>query len=377
MATNFILAILMILLLDCTAVFARSQSDEDAAFLVEVYKTAAFLQSYVDVCRERVPATDGENRQAYAAWQKQNQWETLSPLLPKYEHLRKVFEQERQSARTSVLSLVEKSSIMCKQLPSLMEQPEFNPSLRKGADLNRLAAQLRGQPSDKYSPPSTGVGQKHLVTPPPNRSLPQAQSAPRGSNHVEAVITHTATRMGYGGFTTYIYPAYILFKDGTICNDLNVSPYDLDVRKSQESEPKKWGHWKYIGNSIQIQWNSASKPELWDRQWFRMDPGKKSDRLSGYFKSFMAAGSGAIASMAVNGFTFTPDGHFSASGSAAVINGIYSRSSSTQALTGTYSIDGYSIELRFDDGRVERKGFYYHTPTWVGIGNGSYMTDQK
>ncbi|MBO0726871.1 MAG: hypothetical protein J2P52_14800, partial [Blastocatellia bacterium] len=241
--------------------------------------------------------------------------------------------------------------------------------------LNRLIAKLRGQQSYRDSPPSPGVVQNRPVTPPQNRSVPQAKSAPRGSNQVEAIITHTTTTSGYGGFTVYLHPGYVLFKDGTICSDLNVSPYDLDIRKSQESDPKKWGHWKYIGKNIQVQFNGWSKPELWEGGTNLMNPGKKTDRLSGYFKSFMAAGSGAIASTAVNGFNFTPDGRFSASGRSSVLNGAYSRSSGTQELTGAYSIEGYSIELRFDDGQVERKGFFYHTPTWVGIGNGSYIKE--
>ncbi|MBO0723092.1 MAG: hypothetical protein J2P41_19870, partial [Blastocatellia bacterium] len=296
-------------------------------------------------------------------------------LLKRDERLREVYEQTRQSVRALFLSLMEKSSPICQQLPTMMKQPALDPSLREGAKLNQLATQLRGQQSDKYSPPSPGAGPKQSVTPPPNYSLPRAKSVPQESKQVEAVVTRTSTRSGYGGMTIYVQIPFILFKDGSICKDLDVSPNDL--RRSQESEPKKWGRYKYIGKNIQVQWNDGSKPELWEGNISHMNPGKKTDRLSGYFKSFTAAGNGAIASMAVNGFTFTPDGHFSTSGSTAVLNGVYSRSSSTQELTGAYSIDGYTIELRLADGRVERKWFYYHTPTWVGIGNGSYMTDQK
>ena len=120
MATKFTLAILMILLLDCTATSARSQSDEDAKFLLEVFKTTAFVQTYIDVCHERVPATDGKNQQAYAAWQKRNQWEALSIMLKGSEPLRKIFEQNRQSAR-DILSKMNNSGLSCQTLPSRSE----------------------------------------------------------------------------------------------------------------------------------------------------------------------------------------------------------------------------------------------------------------
>ncbi|MBO0721601.1 MAG: hypothetical protein J2P41_12310, partial [Blastocatellia bacterium] len=126
MSIKLIRMTVMALLLAGTATYARSQSEEDARFLMEVYKNAAFLQSSVDVCREHVPAADADNQQAYAAWQKRNQWEVLSPLLKRDERLREVYEQTRQSVRALFLSLMEKSSPICQQLPTMMKQPALD-----------------------------------------------------------------------------------------------------------------------------------------------------------------------------------------------------------------------------------------------------------
>ncbi|HKX29695.1 MAG TPA: hypothetical protein VJ302_18540 [Blastocatellia bacterium] len=361
---------LWLVLLASLAPSGWAQSEKDQKLLVDTIQKATAIQAYVDLCRERAPATDDDNQQAYAAWKERNQWAAIRSWLATNKQFQTMFEQSRQS---TLRQLSAKAGIAstCRALPQMMVSPQFDPSIHNGAELDRIADELRGR---QAAPPATDAGTKPPVRPPGASIKP---GAPRGSNQVERIVTHLQSRLGYKMLVTSQVP-HVLFKDGTIYNNLNVSPYDLELKRSRESEPKNWGRWKYVGKEIHIQWNGKSEIERWEEaQWLPTTPAKKTDRLEGDYSSMTAAGSGPVAGTAFDGFTFTADGRFKTGSSAAILAGIHSRSSRSEILSGTYALDGYSIELHFDDGRVERKGFYFSTETFIGIGNRMYLKSEK
>jgi hypothetical protein len=359
MLTKFIL---LLLLLASAAPSTRSQSEEEQKLIIDVIQQATVIQAYVDLCRERAPATDADNQQAYADWKERNQWEAIRSWLATNPRFQEMSEQARQSALRMVNSKTTDVASTCRNLPRVIVASQFDPSVRHGAKLKRIADQLRSNLGAQSSPPP--VAPTASATP----------VVPKRSNQLEGIVTHQISVPGYKGMIVYYWVPHVLFKDGSVYKDLNVSPYDLDVKSSRESEPEKWGRWRYVGKQIQIQWNGSGKTEEWgESQWQAATPAKKIDRLAGWYSSQITGGNGSVAGNAISGFTFTADGHFSTGGSSSVLAGIYSRSSQSKSLGGTYTLDGYSIELRFDDGRVERKGFYFNTETWIGIGNNNYM----
>jgi hypothetical protein len=361
MITKFIF---LLLLLASAALSALSQSEEDQKLIIDVIQQTTVIQAYVDLCRERAPTTDADNQQAYAEWKERNQWEAIRSWLATNARFQEMFEQARQSALRMATSKTTDVASTCRNLPRVIVAPQFDPSVRHGAELKRIADQLRSNLAAQASP----------MKPPVSSSTPATKVLPKRPNQVESIVTHQISLPGYRGMIVYHWVPHVLFKDGSIYKDLNESPYDLDVKRSRESEPEKWGRWRYIGKQIHIQWNGSGKTEEWsESQWQATTPAKKTDRLDGSYSSQITGGNGSVAGRSISGFTFTVDGRFSTAGSTSVLAGIYSRSSQNKSLGGTYALDGYSIELRFDDGRVERKGFYFNTETWIGIGNNNYL----
>jgi hypothetical protein len=195
---------------------------------------------------------------------------------------------------------------------------------------------------------------------------------------IEGIYTNSEYGVGYGGMSALYYVPYVLFKDGTIYSNLAVSPYDLNVKRSRQSEPKLWGRWQKSGKNIIVRWNSGST-ETWV-DYLCQTPARKTDRLQGVYNSMMGGGNiaygGSVGVSAISSIRFSADGRFSVASSASASAPGVATSSRSKTIGGAYILDGYSIELRYDDGRVERKGFYFcdNGHKLIGIGNRTYLT---
>ncbi len=174
---------------------------------------------------------------------------------------------------------------------------------------------------------------------------------------------------------------YVLFKDGTCTTALQ----DLDPATSRAAHPKKWGHWRKRGKKYEISLAGvafAVPPSQSIRE-----PARRGERLSG---KWSASTGGQVGPDAVywhnSSVVFSKEGRFevSSSGGSGGTSGdttshsVYSdegsassttnpnfagggsrRSRNTSAdRTGTYVLDGYILELRFDSGRVEQHLFH-------------------
>src|SRR5262245_14165377 len=97
---------------------------------------------------------------------------------------------------------------------------------------------------------------------------------PQGSPKIEGLYTNTRYVVGYGGMTKIYYVPYLLFKDGTIYQNMKVSPNDLDVKRSRQSEPEMWGRWQKSGELIKVQWNDGHN-ETWN-SWYVTIPARRN-----------------------------------------------------------------------------------------------------
>jgi hypothetical protein len=174
---------------------------------------------------------------------------------------------------------------------------------------------------------------------------------------------------------------YVLFKDGTCTTALE----DLDPATSRATNPKEWCRWRKRGKEYEIAFAGEAffAPE---NQSIR-EPARRGERLSG---KWSASTGGQVGIDAVywhnSSAVFTKEGRFEFSssgghggtsgdttsatvyddeGSATSVTdpnigggGSRRRGSSSADRTGTYSLDGYVLELRYDSGRVEQHLFY-------------------
>jgi hypothetical protein len=208
-------------------------------------------------------------------------------------------------------------------------------------------------------------------------------------SEIKGVVLHTEYGVGVGGMMIINYNPYLLLNDGTVYSHPYVCAYDLDVAKSREVEPKKWGTWKLEdAKTLVVTMNSDHKPERWEGtgHWFWASPAKKGEKLDGTWSTIGGGGNTAIGGGSIvvssNMLTFNNQGQFT---TLSTGGGTYSGSTGTvtaysnKDAAGTYTFDGYSLELKYNNGTVLRKNFCSYDETrevWV-FGTRPYTPDDK
>ncbi len=225
------------------------------------------------------------------------------------------------------------------------------------------------------------------VTAVPGKGIQSAQ--------IQCLLLHTETTQFYNGSGMSIsstYDPYILLKDGTIYNGLPVAPDDIDVSRSRRQEPEKWGRWKKTeGGSYAAAWPDfpakfvAIKAEP-------VFPVPADLRFIGRYGSGETSGSALGSSFRLWGVTFTAEGRFqkderggygsnaitsSMPGGVAVNTGYddegsfvgasgesFALSNSTKKRpknnrSGSYSVNGYTMTLKLEDGGTIRLPFFF------------------
>jgi hypothetical protein len=214
--------------------------------------------------------------------------------------------------------------------------------------------------------------------------------------HNYKVEIYSAGLSGMG--TNVTDDAYLLLKDGTIHDGLPVAPDQLDVPLSRRREPEKWGRWKAQGNGYLVSWASGGGYKPLPGK--RVLPGKAGQRLQGRWGAGSSSADIAGSSYRLWGVTFTRDGRFTKdnrggsanstfmqTGGQPAINSSYDDNGSSTSVSGghytiqtgkkknpngnregTYSIDGYTLTLRYDNGQVARMPFFFsdneHKSLW-------------
>lgn len=181
---------------------------------------------------------------------------------------------------------------------------------------------------------------------------------------------------------------YLLLKDGSVYADLPVPPDELDVLKSKQREPDKWGKWRKVGGSYKVSWNGAPYQNLpgtpvvaapaHTKLQGRWGTGTASTGFvssyslwgvtfgqNGRFKKDSRGGSSSIGFADANGITPMTSSGYDDSGSYAGASGSgYAISTSRKknpngAREGEYSINGWVLTLRYDNGKVKRLPFFF------------------
>ncbi|MCC7051618.1 MAG: hypothetical protein IT355_00035 [Gemmatimonadaceae bacterium] len=159
---------------------------------------------------------------------------------------------------------------------------------------------------------------------------------------IEAVFYHWDQR--YDAFQGLVMDeaVYLLLKDGTVFSRLPESLETFDVIASRAAAPRQWGRWRQERGAYEFSWLIGGTG--WRRERGNAVPPSAPGRsLSGRFRSvstYQLPG-GSVGMTLWTDMTFTADGRFTAN----------------DERRGTYRIDGYAIELRQADGRVERRPF--------------------
>ncbi len=215
----------------------------------------------------------------------------------------------------------------------------------------------------------------------PGKGIPDSQIA--------GVLIHVAMEFS-GTAANAVAQPYLLLRDGTIHDGLPVAPDEMDAALSRRREPEKWGRWRRQGGKIAAAWPDA--PNKFSVLTGDMAvPGRAGERLLGRFGTGSTSGSTVFGgSYRLWGVTFTPDGRFvkdnrggSSSGSLGTtmndfsVNSTYDDDGSVTSFSspgavgyaknkkrgssraGTYAVSGYTLTLRYDNGKTARLPFFF------------------
>jgi hypothetical protein len=238
------------------------------------------------------------------------------------------------------------------------------------------------------TPPATAAVATPTATLPPGRDY--AFQTPPGAgmkpSQVETVLMYW--RNDQSGMTMQVHTwFYLLLKDGTFRDGLPPAAFeDVDVAAARRGEPKLWGRWTRSGNRYHLTWPDKSSLDL-DNGAVR-EPARAGEKLQGVYRGFSAYSTGFSVASSEWSVQFGADGRFlksansSVVGSAGGIGGVggtvtsddrgttstmggsnfatsHSRPNArpVASRTGTYKLDGWTIELDYDNGVVERRPF--------------------
>ena len=204
---------------------------------------------------------------------------------------------------------------------------------------------------------------------------------------VKGIAIHLEYIAGVGGGIYPSYEPYLMLADGSVYDGPSVSPYRFDVAKSKQLEPRKWGTWKAVGKTIVISWpnkeKEKDKTDTWEKNWFWAKPAANGEKIQGSYKTISGGGNtafgGNVMIVSASNITFNKNGQFTmVSTSGGSNSGDFGVSSSAYAHkdgAGTYILNGYSLELRFNNGQVKRQSFYFYPDSkeTMGIGTSAYV----
>jgi hypothetical protein len=239
-------------------------------------------------------------------------------------------------------------------------QLNFQPATRH---FFNLSVKDRAVSTGQNLPNSSGGGASNPVN--PNRTISSQGSVKAGD--ISSVVIHLEYSYGIGGAVYPEYVPYVLFKNGDIYEEPNVSLWDLDVSLSKAKEPKKWGVWRNNNGTLSITWTARTgknRTDSWDADSIKpTNSPKKGEKIDGSFLTLSGGGNTALGgdtiTYASNTIRFNSNGQFTlAKSSGATTSSTTAYSGRTDA--GTYTLDNYTLELRFNNGKVERSFFYFY-----------------
>ena len=164
---------------------------------------------------------------------------------------------------------------------------------------------------------------------------------------------------------------------------------DLLITASKQKEPLSWGRWKMQGTTLTAVW-PAEKPRDQHTNWeknsyYTVNGAKKGEQLEGSFKTLSGGGNTALGGdvmvVSAANISFNKEGKFTLARVAGVSSGrdFWENTNSKSNEAGTYFLDEYTIELKYNNGTTERSFFFFYPDSrkHFGIGQRIYMPLKK
>ena len=196
-------------------------------------------------------------------------------------------------------------------------------------------------------------------------SLAAAPGAGVRASEMEGVYLIQQVGFGVGGAVQTVFEPALSFKDGMLYTDPHLAPDSFNAALSRQKEPQYWGKLTRTGQGGTLVTLEGEKQEL--TKLFPTVPGHAGLALEGTYSHLGGGGNLAYGGNTVihtsTSYTFTAGRRFETTGSTGGSGGsdynpdggFRVTTQSTRGLVGgAYLIDGWAIELKYDNGRRER-----------------------
>jgi hypothetical protein len=181
-----------------------------------------------------------------------------------------------------------------------------------------------------------------------NRSPALAATA-----QIETVGMYTATEMGYGGMILQVPTPIVLFRSGDALLEMGNLNDPAGIEANKRSDPGSWTRWRRNGKKIERKDGQRWRELEWTPRHGRLPRGFKLDRTYQRFSGGGNTFAGGTTSIAVwRNLRFDRSGRFSSDGGSGSTTGGVTARSRAASEGGTYEIEGYTLTLRHDDGRI-------------------------
>ncbi len=200
---------------------------------------------------------------------------------------------------------------------------------------------------------------------PHNTHITSLQTPPQEKS-IERISLLVDYETGYGGAVYPVYNPYVFFRNGSVVKEPKIAIEDLDLQ-SRSSDSGRWGRWKHTGSKVLITWDKPGrngKVQTSEKDWpgHEAYPASANEKLTGSWSSVGGGGNlalgGSIGILAAKNFHFTADGRFT-TGSLAGISAPGQAGHSKKVSSGTYSLNGHTLNLRFDNGETRKLFFCF------------------
>lgn len=208
---------------------------------------------------------------------------------------------------------------------------------------------------------------------------PSDAATPTGSpvvtaaqGEIETVMMYITYTIGVGGSPSPTPRPIILFKDGSATTDINFVVRNLDVATHKSMFPNTWTEWKVVDGKVARKSGMDWRPLDFQQKY---PPNPSNLALDDAFQHLSGATVGETTAFTQRSVRFFAD-HKVLWGSVTGVTGpnvVFGSFPPDQR--GTYQIDGYTIEFKWDDGKVTRSSFVWNEqdPGAVFIAGAGYV----
>ncbi|MCZ8072899.1 MAG: hypothetical protein O9341_02095 [Paucibacter sp.] len=345
---------------------------------LKVHTSSLVHQHLLELClQQQQPGSAPALRQAWSRWREQQELDRIDAALkqgPAARYLPAIAQMAASQRPTLQAQL--QSGQSCAGFPQLLQSPS--------ADLRKLH-------------PAAYPSAKEVAEQARQERLAQLRTAPGQGiqpSDIVTVLQHGYNMTLAGGSMAWVTETRVLLKDGWVYQLDELPPSDLNVQASRRLEADRWQRWRAKGKEFEMQEApSAGKAagEWQDLPGFAVPGWAKGRKLDlvvskssfhgslflggSYFKTsfifkpdgrfetlgYSQSGSGMMAAT-TQGFSAQASSYSSGKGSSSIASGgnaaVVAQSERSRddgaEHCGSYHFEGYTLELRYDNGRVAR-----------------------